>query len=156
MDENLNTKRRLWQEEAARLKVYEERSEAAYRRNKKAFIVSLVAVLLCITVFTSVYLVRFSRYNRAAEYLTAGQYELAAEEFVQMADFRDSRSKVYEAALGMFRNRQYKEALPYFIWLGEDVDGGYYIRKCREYLGTDPQSSVPVSVRLRGIDIYLE
>ena len=143
MDENRNTAKLQWQEEAARLKVYEERSEAAHKRNKKAFIITLVAVLLCVTVFTSVYLVRFSRYNRAQEYLTAGQYERAAEEFYQMADFRDSRYKVYEAALGMFRNKQYKEALPYFIWLGEDLDDGYYIRKCREYLGAGEAEAMP-------------
>ena len=141
--------RMQWQAESARLKVYEERSETSHNRLRKVLIFSLVAVLLCVAVLTTVSLVRFKRYSRASEYLIAGQYEIAAEAFMQMADYRDSRTRVYEAAVGMFRNKQYEKALPYFIWLGEGLDGGYYLRKCREHLGLDPLGSLRSDTGIR-------
>ncbi len=127
-----------WQAESSVLKEYERQDEVRHVRRKRALIISLIAVLLCFSVIITVASVRFRRYSIAAEHLIAGEYELAADAFMEMADYRDSRYKVFEAAAGLYRNKEYAKALPYFIWLDGEIDGGYYLRKCRERLGLDP------------------
>ena len=127
-----------WEAESARLKDLEKEDEARHAPRKKALLIALVAVLLCFAAVITVELIRFRRYSIAGEHLIAGEYELAADSFMEMADYRDSRYKVFESAVGLYRNKEYEKALPYFIWLDGAVDGGYYMRKCRQRLGLEP------------------
>ena len=78
--------------------------------------------------------IRLSRYNRAAEYFTAGEFERSAAAFQEMGNFKNSRGRVYLSAVELYKAGRYEEALPYFVWLDGDYDNGYYLRKCRERL----------------------
>ena len=123
-----------WQTESARLKQLEDRHEAATSRRKKIGITVLAAFLLFVAVLTTVSLVRFRQYSKAAEYFTAGEYERSAAAFVEMGDYRDSRSRVYLSAVELYKAGRYEKALPYFVWLDGYIDNGYYLQKCRDKL----------------------
>ena len=94
----------------------------------------LTVVLLCLAVTISVTAIRLSRYNRAAEYFTAGEFERSAAAFQEMGNFKNSRGRVYLSAVELYKAGRYEEALPYFVWLDGDYDNGYYLRKCQERL----------------------
>lgn len=126
--------RMRWKSESARLKEYEDRFEAKTARRKKIGLTVLTAVLLCIAVVTTISLIRFRQYSRAAEYFTAGEYERSAAAFVEMGDYKDSKARVYLSAVELYKARRYTEALPYFVWLDGYMDNGYYLQKCREHL----------------------
>jgi len=124
-----------WQRESAWLKQEEDRFEAKVARWKKAGLTALIAVLLIIAVVTTVTMIQFRRYNRAAEYFTAGEYERAAAAFQAMGDYQDSRARVFMSAVGLYNTGRYEQALPYFTWLDGYIDNGYYLMRCRERLG---------------------
>ncbi len=128
----------LWQKEYARLKAEEDRFEARVARWKKAGFIALAVLLLTVAVATTVTMLQFERYSRAAEFFTAGQYERAAEAFQAMEGYKDSRVRVYLSAVGMYHDGQYEKAIPYFQWLDGDYDNGYYLRKCYEHLEAQP------------------
>ena len=130
--------RMQWQRESARLKEYEDHHEAQLARRRKTVIISLVSILLIFTLIATVTMVRFTRYNRAEAYYTAAQYEQAADAFMKMPDYRDSKAGVYKSAVELYRLRMYDKALPYFVWLDGYMDHGYYLRKCQEKLGLEP------------------
>ncbi len=127
-------KRLQWQKESARLKAYEDAHERKLIRLKKWALTVLVSALLIFALVSAVVLVQFSRYNRAEEYFTAGEYVRAADAFMKMPDYGDSRARVYDSAVELFRHQRYEEALPYFVWLDGYMDNGYYLRKCQELL----------------------
>ena len=127
-----------WQRESAILKEFENRHEAQLKRRRKILLTSLVAVLLCFALIAAVVLVRFNRYSKADAYYAAGEYQRAAEAFMKIADYLDSTVKVYLSAVELFRQKQYGDAFPYFVWLDGYPDNGYYLRKCREKLGEQP------------------
>ena len=124
--------RMRWLVESALLKEYEERFEAKMARRKKIGMAVLTAVLLCLAVVITVSMIRLSRYNRAASYFTAGEYERSAAAFQEMGDFLNSRERVYQSAVELYKAGRYEEALPYLVWLDGDIDNGYYLRKCQE------------------------
>ena len=126
--------RMRWLVESAVLKEYEERFEAKMARRKKIGMAVLTAVLLCLAVVITVSMIRLSRYNRAASYFTAGEFERSAAAFQEMGNFKNSRERVYLSAVELYKAGRYEEALPYLVWLDGDIDNGYYLRKCRERL----------------------
>lgn len=126
--------RMRWAVESAWLKEEQERFEAKVALWKKIGTTVLVAVLLCITVVTTVTMIRFRQYNRAAERFTAGEYERSAAAFQQMGDYKDSKARVFLSAVELYKARRYEEALPYFVWLDGYIDNGYYLQKCQECL----------------------
>ena len=126
--------RMRWAVESAWLKEEQERFEAKVALWKKIGTTVLVAVLLCITVVTTVTMIRFRQYNRAAERFTAGEYERSAAAFQQMGDYKDSKARVFLSAVELYKARRYEEALSYFVWLDGYIDNGYYLQKCQEYL----------------------
>lgn len=127
-----------WQKESAVIKVYERRHEIRMKRVKWIGLGLLAAALICFGVIASKVLAQYTRYNRAEEYLVAGEYTRAADAFMEMGDYRDSKAKVYEAAIQMYNLKMYDEALTYFVWLDGAYDKGYYLTKCRERLGLVP------------------
>ena len=126
--------RMRWLVESAVLKEEEERFEAKMARRRKIVLSVVTAVLLCLAVTITVTSVRLSRYNRAAEHFTAGEFERSAAEFQEMGNFLNSRGRVYMAAVELYKAGRYEEALPYLVWLDGDYDNGYYLKKCRERL----------------------
>ena len=142
--------RMRWLVESAELKKEEIRFEAKMARRRKILQALLAAVLLCFAVMITVVSIRLSRYNRAAEYFTAGEYERSAAAFQEMGDFLNSRARVYRSAVELYKAGRYKEALPYLVWLDGDYDNGYYLRKCQERLeerdegASKTQKSLPV------------
>ena len=126
--------RMRWAAESVRMKEYEDRHEKRLSRRKKLGLTVLIAVLLVIALLTTVTMIRFARYNRAAEFFIAGEYERAAEAFQAMGDYRDSRSRVYLSAVELYKAGRYEQALPYLEWLNGYPDNGYYLRKCTERL----------------------
>ena len=134
--------RMRWLVESAVLKEYEDRFEAKMARRKKIGMAVLTAVLLCLAVMITVSMIRLSRYNRAASYFIAGEFERSAAAFQEMGDYKNSRERVYLSAVELYKAGLYEEALPYLIWLDGDIDNGYYLRKCRECLTEqDPGTS---------------
>lgn len=131
--------RMKWLRESAVIKVYEDRHEEQLKRRRKIILTALIAVLFCFSVLSAVALVRYNRYSRAGAYFTAGEYARSAEAFRQMAGYKDSVTRVYLSAVELYNQKQYEEALPYFEWLNGYGDHGYYLRKCREKLGMEPQ-----------------
>ena len=123
-----------WKEESAWLKKEEERFEAKMARWKRIAISLLVLILLSVTALTTVTLIRFKRYNKAEEYFTAGEYKQAAAAFQAMGDYKDSRARVFASAVGLYKNGQYEEALPFLVWLDGYIDNGYYLKRCQERL----------------------
>ena len=101
-------------------------------RQRKIALAVLTAVLLCLAVIITVNMIRLNRYNRAASYFTAGEYERSAAAFQEMGDFLNSRERVYQSAVELYKAGRYEEALPYLVWLDGDIDNGYYLRKCQE------------------------
>ena len=87
---------------------------------------------LCLAVIITVTMIRLNRYNRAASYFTAGEYERSAAAFQEMGNFLNSRERVYQSAVELYKAGRYEEALPYLVWLDGDIDNGYYLRKCQE------------------------
>lgn len=138
VNKEISERRKFLAEESARLKEYEERYKAKVKRRGKILLTLFVTALLCFAAIATIALVRFSRYCRASERFTAGEYEGAAEAFMEMDDYKDSRLRVYRAAIELYRLKQYEEALPYFVWLDGYPDSGYYLRKCQEHLGLEP------------------
>ena len=128
--------RMRWAVESTRLKEEEDRFETKLRRWRKIGVTVLTVLLLCIAVLTTVTLIPFVKYNRAAECFTAGEYERAAAAFQKMGDYRDARVRVYLSAVELYKARRYEEALPYFIWLDGYLDNGYYLQKCQERLSS--------------------
>ena len=126
--------RMRWLAESAVLKEEEKRFEAKMARRRKIGLVVLTAVLLCFAVVITFTAIRLSRYNRAANHFTAGEFEESASEFQEMGDFMNSRGRVYQSAVELYKAGRYEEALPYFVWLDGDFDNGYYLQKCRERL----------------------
>ena len=126
--------RMRWLVESAELKKEEMRFEAKMARRRKILQALLTAVLLCLAVTITIASIRLSRYNRAAEYFTAGEYERSAAAFQEMGDFMNSRARVYRSAVELYKVGRYEEALPYLVWLDGDYDNGYYLRKCQERL----------------------
>ena len=126
--------RMRWLVESAILKEEEERFEAKMARRKKIVLAVVTAVLLSLAVMITVTMIRLSRYNRAASYFTAGEYERSAAAFQEMGNFKNSRERVYLSAVELYKAGRYEEALPYFVWLDGDMDNGYYLRKCQERL----------------------
>ena len=133
-----------WQVESARLKVEEDRFESKVARWKKIGYTLLITVLLCIAAVSTITMIRFYRYNKAAELFTAGEYERAAAAFQEMADYQDSRARVFMSAVELYKAKRYQEALPYFIWLDGYIDNGYYLKKCRERLGIEGSSAAGI------------
>ena len=133
--------RMRWQVESARLKEFETRFEAKVARRKKVGLTALIVVLLCIAIVTTVSMVRFSRYNRAAEFFVAGEYERAAEAFLEMGDYKNSKGRAYLSAVELYKAGRYEEALPYLVELDRYMDNGYYLQKCRERLAA--QNAAP-------------
>jgi len=132
-----------WHEESSKLKEYENRNETKHSRLKKIGASILVVFLVCESIITTVVLFKLSQYNKAVACYTAGEYERAAEAFIEMADYKDSRSRVYACAVGLYKARDYEKALKYFHWLDGYMDNSYYIKKCNERLkaqGITPQS----------------
>lgn len=127
--------RMKWLRESAIIKGYEDRHEKQLGRRKKIGLTVLIAVLVCIIAVSGVALVRYYRYSKAGAYFTAGEYKRSADAFMQMADYRDSATRVYLSAVELYNLKRYEEALPYFAWLDGRFDNGYYLRKCREKLG---------------------
>ena len=123
-----------WQRESVWLKQEEDRFEVKVTRWRRIAIGALVAVLLCIATVTTFSLLKFRRYNRAAELFTAGEYERSAAAFQAMGDYQDSRARVFMSAVALYNARRYEAALPYFVWLDGYIDNGYYLRKCQERL----------------------
>lgn len=128
-------KQKRRQEELARLNEYSAQHEKKTKRRTKTVLVSLVSALLIFAVVSTVTLVRFHRYCKAANFYTAGEYVRAADAFIEMGDYRDAKERVYWSAVELYRAKDYKTALPYFEWLDGYMDQGYYLRKCREKLG---------------------
>ena len=126
--------RMQWLAESAVLKEEEKRFEAKMARRRKIGLAVLTAVLLCFAVVITVTAIRLSRYNRAANHFTAGEFEESAAAFQEMGDFMNSRGRVYQSAVELYKAGRYEEALPYFVWLDGDFDNGYYLQKCRERL----------------------
>ena len=126
--------RMRWLVESAMLKEEEKRFEAKMARRRKIGLAVLTVVLLCLAVTITVTAIRLSRYNRAAEYFTAGEFERSAAAFQEMGNFKNSRGRVYLSAVELYKAGRYEEALPYFVWLDGDYDNGYYLRKCQERL----------------------
>ena len=126
--------RMRWLVESAVLKEEEKRFEAKMARRRKIGLVVLTAVLLCFAVVITVTAIRLSRYNRAANHFTAGEFEQSAAAFQEMGNFMNSRGRVYLSAVELYKAGRYEEALPYFVWLDGDFDNGYYLQKCRERL----------------------
>lgn len=126
------------QRESDILKEYSERHEAKMHRRKVIVLTLLVTVLLVFAMIATITLVKFYRYNMAESRLIVGEYERAADAFIKMADYRDSKTRVYEAALGLYREKSYEKALPYFVWLDGYGDNGFHLQKCREKLGLEP------------------
>jgi hypothetical protein len=129
-----------WKVESAWLKEEEARFEAKVARWKKIGITALVLLLLCIATVSTVTLYRFWRYNKAAELFTAGEYERAAAAFQAIANYQDSRTRVFLSAVELYKAKRYQEALPYFAWLDGYIDNGYYLEKCQERLGIKESS----------------
>ena len=127
-----------WRKESAFIKEYEQRHEIRMKRVKRIGLGLLAAALICFGVIASKVLAQYTRYIRAGEYLVAGEYTRAADAFMEMGDYRDSKAKVYEAAIQMYSLKMYDEALTYFVWLDGAYDNGYYLTKCRERLGLEP------------------
>ncbi len=123
-----------WKVESAWLKEEEDRFEAKVKRWKKTGYALLITVLLCIAALTTVTLVRFYRYNKAAELFTAGEYERAAAAFQSMENYQDSRARVFMSAVELYKAKRYEEALPYLVWLDGYIDNGYYLQKCQDRL----------------------
>ena len=132
----INCRNRLgrmrWLVESAELKEYEKRHEEKMARQRKIALAVLTAVLLCLAVIITVTMIRLNRYNRAASYFTAGEYERSAAAFQEMGSFLNSRERVYQSAVELYKAGRYEEALPYLVWLDGDIDNGYYLRKCQE------------------------
>ena len=132
----INCRNRLgrmrWLVESAELKEYEERFEAKKARQRKIVLAVLTTVLLCLAVIITVTMIRLNRYNRAASYFTAGEYERSAAAFQEMGNFMNARERVYQSAVELYKAGRYEEALPYLVWLDGDIDNGYYLRKCQE------------------------
>jgi hypothetical protein len=116
------------------LKEQEDRFEAKVKRWKKIGLVSLAVLLLCIAVVTTVTLIRFRQYNKAAEFFTAGEYERSAAAFQAMGDYQDARARVFMSAVELYKAKRYEEALPYFVWLDGYPDHGYFLQHCQERL----------------------
>ena len=127
-------KRIQWQKEAAILKEYEKKYEKQMIRRRRWVLTLLISVLLIFALISTITLVKYSQYNRAAAYYIAGEYVRAANAFMEMADYRDSKARVYESAVNLYRQKRYEEAYPYFVWLDGYMDKGYYLRKCQEQL----------------------
>ena len=123
-----------WKVESARLKAEEERNEARVARWKKIAITVLIAVLLILTAVSAVTLIQYQRYNKAAEYYTAGEYESAAAAFQKIGNYLDAKTRVFLSAVELYKAKRYAQALPYFEWLNGYIDNGYYLNKCRERL----------------------
>lgn len=123
-----------WKAESAMLKEQEDRFEAKVKRWKKIGLVSLAVLLLCIAVVTTVTLIRFRQYNKAAEFFTAGEYERSAAAFQAMGDYQDARARVFMSAVELYKAKRYEEALPYFVWLDGYPDHGYFLQHCQERL----------------------
>jgi len=134
--------RMRWQVESAWLKEEEDRFEAKVARWKKIGQTALATVLLCLAVVTAVSMIRFARYNRASEYFVAGEFGRSAAAFREMADYKNSRDRVYLSAVELYKAGRYEEALPYFVWLDGYIDNGYYLQKCRERLA-DRDAAAP-------------
>ena len=126
--------RMRWKVESSRLKEYEDRFEHKVTRWKKTGLTVLIAVLLIIAVITTVSLLRLSQYNKAAEFFTAGEYDRSADAFMQMGNYRDSRTRLYLSAVELYRAKRYEDALRYFTVLDGAFDNGFYLQKCRERL----------------------
>lgn len=127
-----------WQRESAILKEFEDRHEAKMILRKRTVLTLVVAVLLIFAVIACVFFVRLKRYNKAASFYVAGEYERAAEAFMKMEGYMDSKARVYLSAVELYKQHMYEEALPYFVWLDGYMDNGYYLNKCREKLGLEP------------------
>ena len=130
--------RMKWLRKSAIIKGYEDRHEKQLGRRKKIGLTVLVVVLLCLAVISTAALVKYHRYSKAGAYFTAGEYKRSADAFMQMADYKDSATRVYLSAVELYNLKRYEEALPYFIWLDGRFDKGYYLRKCTEKLGAEP------------------
>ena len=130
-----------WQKESSRLKEYEVKSETNTAKWKRIGAALLAVFLVCASVITAVVMYKLSEYNKAVAYYTAGEYVRAAEAFMEMADYRDSRSRVYACAVGLYKAKDYEKALEYFHWLDGYMDNSYYIKKCNEKL--EAQGIVP-------------
>ena len=126
--------RMRWLAESAVLKEEEIRFEAKMARRRKIGMAVLTAVLICLAVTITVTAIRLSRYNRAADHFTAGEFEQSAAAFREMGNFKNSRGRAYLSAVELYKAGRYEEALPYLVWLDGDYDNGYYLRKCRERL----------------------
>lgn len=143
--------RMRWLVESAELKELEERFEAKMACRRKIVQALVTAVLLCLAVTISIISVRLTRYNRAAEHFTAGEFERSAAEFQEMGNFLNSRARVYRSAVELYKAGRYEEALPYLVWLDGDYDNGYYLNKCRERLAerdagvSQPEQILPLS-----------
>ena len=87
-----------------------------------------------IAVVTTVTLIRFRQYNKAAEFFTAGEYEQSAAAFQAMGDYQDARARVFMSAVELYKAKRYEEALPYFVWLDGYPDHGYFLQHCQERL----------------------
>lgn len=136
--------RMRWQRESTLLKEEEARFEKKVARWRKVSLLTLVAVLLCIAVLTTVSLLKFRQYNRAAELFTAGEYERSAAAFQAMDGYKDAKARVFMSAVALYNAKRYAEALPYFVWLDGYIDNGYYLKKCRERLGIQDASAESV------------
>lgn len=127
-----------WQKEAAILNEYAAQHEKKTKRRTRSVLAAIVSALLIFAVVATVTLVKFSRYCKAANYYTAGEYQRAADAFMEMADYRDAKSRVYWSAVELYKQKEYEKALPYLEWLDGYMDQGYYLRRCREKLGLEP------------------
>ena len=123
-----------WKAESAWLKEEEDRFEAKVSRWKKIAITLLVLILVSITAVTTVSMIRYKRYTKAAEYFTAGEYERAAAAFQAMGDYQDARARVFVSAVELYNAGRFEEALPYLVWLDGYIDNGYYLGRCQERL----------------------
>ena len=94
--------RMRWLVESAELKELEERFEAKMARRRKIVQALVTAVLLSCRDDQRAGL-RLTRYNRAAEHFTAGEFERSAAEFQEMGNFLNSRARVYRSAVELYK-----------------------------------------------------
>ena len=134
-EERLAEEKRIAEDKVKAQKEEEKRKQAEInkRRIKKgilAFSIIAIVLLTIASIYATVF-IPLNKYNSAVELYNNGQYEQAAEQFIEMGNYKDSEEMViesrYHLAVSYFNEAKYDEADEIFRELQDYKESQRYI-----------------------------